>query len=254
MDQAEKMKMLDRIIELVDSKGVSAYEIANNIGLTEAGVGKILNRKSKNPRDNSLVQILNYVERRGESSREVAKPKESYPTNNSKNITVNDPLEFFSTKSGSTFEQLPDGTFRMTVPFVPVQAQASYVSENIDINFFERYKKQTFRVNQTGNGRYLAWQIKNDSMDDGTDEGLKDGDIILTRQLNRIHWKSKFRYTHFPFWVIVTKEDVICKEIINHNVEKGIITCHSLNSEYKDFDLSLNDVKEIYNVIPTLDE
>lgn len=170
------------------------------------------------------------------------------------NIVVNDPAEILPTKSGSVYEPLPDGSFLVTVPFVPVPAQASYASEQIDQEYFKKFQKTHFKVDRVGRGNYLGWQIMNDSMDDGTDDGIKDGEIKLARELGRQHWNSKFRYHSFPFWIIVTKEDVICKEIIDHDVQNGIITCHSLNPDYKDFKLDLREVRQIFNIIPTLND
>ena len=172
---------------------------------------------------------------------------------NLNNIKVNDPLEVYKTSSGNIISELPDGTFEIVVPFVPVQAQANYLSEAYDIDYFKSYKEQKFRVAMRGNGNYLAWQIKNDSMDDGSEDGIKDGDIVLAREVSRQYWRSKLHYHSFRFWIIVTTDDVLCKEIISHNVEQGIITAHSLNPDYKNQDIHLNDVRQLFNIIPTLD-
>ncbi len=40
---------LEKILQLITDKGVTAYEIAQNTSLTEAGIGKIISGKTKRP-------------------------------------------------------------------------------------------------------------------------------------------------------------------------------------------------------------
>lgn len=166
-------------------------------------------------------------------------------------LTVDQPLELFQTKAGSQYEELPNGKYKLTVPFVPVKAQARYVYDYTDAEFISDLQDMTFIVDRVGNGKYLAFEIQNDSMDDNTKESIPDGAVVLARELGRQHWKSKFRTTQYPYWIIVHKSTVLCKEITHHDVEKGIITCHSLNDspEYPDFELHLDDVRQLFNII-----
>lgn len=51
---------LDRILQLVEKHRVTAYKIAQNTGLTEQGVGKILSKKT-NPRRTTTKLILDFL-------------------------------------------------------------------------------------------------------------------------------------------------------------------------------------------------
>ena len=53
-------------------------------------------------------------------------------------------------------------------------------------------------------------------------------------------------------FVIVHKEGVLIKRIVEHNVENGTITVHSLNPIYPDKVISLAEVYQIFNVIEFL--
>lgn len=53
---------LRRILELIESKGVTAYEISKNTSLTEAGIGKILSGKTKRPQKSTIDILINYLE------------------------------------------------------------------------------------------------------------------------------------------------------------------------------------------------
>jgi transcriptional regulator with XRE-family HTH domain len=165
--------------------------------------------------------------------------------------TVNDPLEIFNTKAGSNYEELPNGKYLLTVPMVPVRAQATYISEYTDADYISDLKRISFIVDRVGKGKYQAFEVQNDSMNDGTINSIPDGAIVLGRELGRQHWNSKFNITQYPYWIIVHKNTVLCKEIISHDVEGGTITCHSLNNspEYQDFTIRLDDCRQLFNII-----
>lgn len=58
LTKQERLKIIkDKIKEL----NISAYEIAKNTSLTEAGIGKILNGTVKNPHENTLNSIIEYL-------------------------------------------------------------------------------------------------------------------------------------------------------------------------------------------------
>lgn len=61
MNHLTKQEKLKIILEKIKELNVSAYEIAKNTSLTEAGIGKILNGTVKNPHDNTLNSILHYL-------------------------------------------------------------------------------------------------------------------------------------------------------------------------------------------------
>ena len=61
MNYLTKQEKLRIILDKIKELNVSAYEIAKNTSLTEAGIGKILNGSVKNPHENTLNSILNYL-------------------------------------------------------------------------------------------------------------------------------------------------------------------------------------------------
>jgi predicted transcriptional regulator len=61
LTKQEKLKIIkDKIKEI----NISAYEIAKNTSLTEAGIGKIINGTVKNPHENTLNSIIEYLNKR----------------------------------------------------------------------------------------------------------------------------------------------------------------------------------------------
>lgn len=161
--------------------------------------------------------------------------------------------EFFLENShGSKFYDLGNGKYRMTVKLVPFCAYGRFANEaDVLEPDKEEWEEESFEVSQIARGNYLAFEVKGDSMDDGTRESFEAGDRILVRELNKVHWLDKLRYKDYPYWVVVFDSSVLIKQIINHDTQTGMITFHSLNPspEYCDFQLCVDNIRKLYYVV-----
>ena len=72
---------------------------------------------------------------------------------------------------------------------------------------------------------------------------------MLCRNIDRSLWTNYKLHLRKWNFAIVHKEGIIIKRIIAHNVEAGTITIHSLNPDYRDKVIDLNDVVKIMNVV-----
>lgn len=164
-------------------------------------------------------------------------------------ITEQEP--YFVNSSGVKYFEMPNGRYRMRVPLVPVKAYAKYIDDYRDAEFVNDLEEVEFIVDKVGLGRYYAFEIKGDSMDDGSKRSICDKDIVLARELSQDYWRNRLHNDEFPFWIVVLDNTVVCKQIVTHDVDSCRITCHSLNSspEYADFDLSLNEVRQLCNIV-----
>jgi hypothetical protein len=140
----------------------------------------------------------------------------------------------------------------MEVPLVNQYAYAGYLSGFKDEEYVEKLPTVPFIVDKQYKGKYLCFQIRGDSMDDGTDRSYKEGSIALGRELGRQHWKSKFRIDRYRFVIVHRTEGILIKQIIKHDVEKGILTLHSYNPMYEDLTVKLDDVLQMFNVIKVI--
>ena len=87
-------------------------------------------------------------------------------------------------------------------------------------------------------------------MDDGSKYSFDQGDIVLCREISRDYWKTKLHIKQWNAFVIVHQtEGILIKQIIDHDVENGIITIHSLNPLYEDRQIHLSEVKMLFNVV-----
>lgn len=134
-------------------------------------------------------------------------------------------------------------------PLVSQYAYAGYLSGYEDEEYIEGLPVVPFFADHEAKGNYVAFEVRGDSMDDGTDEGYMEGDRVLGREISPDLWvNSKLHIRKWDF-VIVHTEGILIKRIIAHDVEKHLITIHSLNDMYEDKVLDLKDVRKIFNVI-----
>ncbi|MCX3266590.1 S24 family peptidase [Pedobacter agri] len=151
------------------------------------------------------------------------------------------------------FIELGEGQYLMVMPLVNEYAYAGYLSGYADPEYVEELSKHTIIVTKQHRGTYRAFEVVGDSMDDGTKDSIPDGSIATGREIQRHLWQAKFHTHRFKDYIIVHKTDgILTKRITKHDVEKGIITCHSLNKDkdsYPDFKVDLNDVKQMFNIV-----
>ncbi len=137
----------------------------------------------------------------------------------------------------------------MNFPFVSQRAYAGYTSGFADPEYIESLPTVAFPVDHSPMGNYMVFEVKGDSMYDGTHESYIEGDLLLCREIKMDLWaESKLHFKKWDF-VIVTGEGVLVKRIINHDVAGHKITIHSLNPAYPDKDIDLTEVRQILNVI-----
>lgn len=239
------MNAKDRLLEFLKYLNIGQGAFEKKVGISNGYISKIkesigsnhINKISSIYPELNITWLLN---------------GEGEMLNTSSGDSSNDKnLPYTVTKSGIEYYKFGDTKFMMKVPFVPIQAYARYVDEYRDADTYEGPDYFYFPVDQVFHGKYRAFEIKGDSMDNDTKKSLSNGDVVLGRDLGCDLWKSPLHINDYPNWIIVLDNTIICKQIIKHNIGNGEIICHSLNSDpaYADFSLNLNEVRELYNIV-----
>ena len=159
--------------------------------------------------------------------------------------------EYTTTKNGTKFYEREDGQITMKIPIVPIAALGSPEDEFAELITDYENDTVTIVVDGVHHGRYTAFRVEGDSMDDGTYNGFRKGDIVAVRELARDKWLPKLHFSKWPFWVVVFGNNIRIKEIIAQDETTGDITLHSLNPspEYTDFTLHLDDIQRLFNIV-----
>lgn len=177
------------------------------------------------------------------------------PENTNRNNIVSDTVvigEMPGPGEDNTLIEVGVGRFIMVVPLVPIKAYAGYIDNYNNQEFFEGLGVHTLSVTSNYRGRYMAFVVKGESMSDGSEESINEGTIVTGREIQRHHWRNKLHLHRFEDYVIVHKDGIVTKRIIAHDVERGIITCHSLNPDkgrFPDYDISLDECLQIFNIV-----
>lgn len=159
-------------------------------------------------------------------------------------------VEVLTNTHGNKFYIQEDDRIVIEVLKIPFPAYASYleVSEDETRLLEDEFSNISFPVDHIGRGSYIAFEVKGDSMNGGGIDDTPDGADILCREIGRHLWTSGFRKTRYGS-VLLTKTGIYHKDIVNYNENNGQITLESRNKECEPFQLNLNDVYKIYNVI-----
>lgn len=135
------------------------------------------------------------------------------------------------------------------VPLVSQYAYGGYLSGFSDPEYVSALPTIPFMADREMTGNYVAFEVRGDSMDDGTKFGFVQGEVVICREVERNLWKDcKLHYNKRDF-VIVHEEGILIKRIIAHDVGCHTITIHSLNPEYPDRTINLAEVKQIFSVV-----
>lgn len=230
--------------------GLEIKQKREQLGLTQKELGDLIG--------SSRETIINYEKgkpipkSKSEILHKVLTPESPYlkPVSQEHLVKVS---EDFENKNGNKFIELPNGQYYMLMPLAEFNIQAGFLSTYQDADFLMDLSQHGILVDKPVQGRYVAFRVNGDSMDDGSSNAITRNSVVSTRELQRHHWKDKLRFRDFPYWVIYTTQNKmpLLKEIVHHNVEEGTIVCHSLNDspEFTDFTLHMNDIQALFYVI-----
>lgn len=136
-------------------------------------------------------------------------------------------------------------------PLVPKYMHGGFASGYGDDEYVAALPRYPFIIDgdTLPRGEYYAFEVKGESMDDGTDRSIKEGDICLCRVIAPHLYRDA--PLHFRKWLfaLVTNDGIVIKQITKHDTATGMITLHSYNPLYPDKELKLADVKMVLNVV-----
>lgn len=227
------MEFSEKITALMKLKKVSVDELADYLKVSSVSVRK-WKRGEVTPRSEYMLGIAKKFET------DVSYLLED-GSNSAKETSV------------KTKEQLMDiggGDHVMIVPLVEYYAAAGYMSGWHDTEYLDTLRKHSIIVDKVHFGKYRAFRVKGDSMDNDSRDSISEGDVVTGRSIDREFWKNKLHLHRWLDYVIVHKDEgIVLKRIIKHDVDRGVITCHSLNEIYSDYEINLDDCFELYNIV-----
>ena len=96
---------------------------------------------------------------------------------------------------------------------------------------------------------HRAFEVRDDSMSDGSRYSYEHGDIVIASQIPYRHWWSQIFIYHYDFIIVPRTGGPLLRRVSYHDPGNGLLTLHSLNSLYDDLAIDISEVCDIYNVI-----
>ena len=134
----------------------------------------------------------------------------------------------------------------MEAEYLSIKVQAGYLAgleDNQPIPLQKMLVPKEFEK-----GFYKVIEIEGDSMNDGTPRSICDGDKLLLKEVEGGNYLKKTLPYRNNLFVIVSKEGIVCKQIIAQNIEKECIICHSFNSLHTDYEICFEDIHQLFYV------
>ena len=154
-------------------------------------------------------------------------------------------------KDAHVIKKLAPGKYLVSAPLVMASMYNSYMDNDGDVPFMETLPKISFVIDQVSTARYLAFEISNNSMDNGEVDGIPNRSVVLAKMVSTKKMRTAVRDNPKTLWVIDHKDSIMCKKITDFDTKRGILKCSSLNNspEYADFEINIEDVRQFYSVI-----
>lgn len=227
------MNLKERMFYLIEKEGINPNQF-----YTMSGLGN------------------GYLDKVGDSFRKptVEKIKKTFPHWNMEWI-LNERGDVFIKENNNNIEILEAIPIQQDVVYIPLvnqYAYAGYLDGYSDVTYMEQLPKIPFIVDKEGHGNYIAFEVKGDSMNNGTEESYLEGDRLYCREIGQHLWATSRLHLRKWDFVIAHEDGILIKRIIDHDVENHTITIHSLNDMYPDKVIDLREVRQIFNVIESV--
>jgi hypothetical protein len=135
-------------------------------------------------------------------------------------------------------------------PLISRHAQTEYINRMNEKSYIDTLPTLPVVAEYESKGSYICFEMRDDSMNDGTDNSYNTGDILICRETDFTNRQKKL-YSNKPksFVIVHAHEGITVRQIISHDVEKDIVTVHSPNSMYEDRRMHLQDVKKLFIIL-----
>lgn len=239
----------DRVTYIMNAEGLTYSAMTKEVGLSSASTLFRITRYGQRPQDATLDKILDrypHYSRRwlysGLGPIRLS-PGEATP----KHLPEPDELTPDQLDRSTALPYTPSETMRF--PLVEDPAVAGTLTGFGDPDP-DGVRMIEVPVDRHYHGTYRIFTIRGDSMDDGTTKGLSEGDRVLARSVDRDYWLDGLHTRDWLYFIFVTRtEGIVIKQVTAQDPAKGLFRLHSLNPMYKDFEVSVEEIIAIYNVI-----
>ncbi|AZA82214.1 hypothetical protein C1637_09710 [Chryseobacterium lactis] len=227
------MSVKERLKKYLNHKDIKSIEFTDSIGASQGYINAI--RKSISPDKLAIIKI-------------------KYPDLNIDWLIYGDGRMLYDINSNAIVEEVYKDVIpkiyptHLEVRVVTNKARGGYTDSYYADEYLKDLPVVLVEADKEYKGKYLAFEVDGDSME----PEYYPGDIVICREVKRDLWQYKLHFKEYDFVIAHGTKGIMLKEIVDHNIETGEITCHSLNNgdgRNSDFILNLKEVSFLYNIV-----
>ena len=232
----------DRIGELIEASGKNVGAFSSQIGVAPTVLYNIISGRRSKPSFELLEKIIDAVPNLNLSWL-IQGQGEMYQTNasiNGRQSTLLRNNDRVGTEKILIATQDLHGN--STIPMINRRAAANYLSGFQTQEYFEELDPVILPNYMLKPGQHFLLQVTGDSME----TTFHDGDWVLCRYIERQEWPN---LRDFDCYVLVSQDrGMQLKRIKNRLQEHGFIRCRSDNRTHSPFNMSYEEIVEIWHV------
>lgn len=226
-----------RLIHLLDKKGITIYNLSERTGIAQSTLGRIKNKNAKPNKENRktiadffgvTVEWLIY----GEEKNDVAA-----------NNLIGDDFRTIE-HNGVKYIELPEGKKVAMLPYVDVNMYSYFANNPDSVSKLPYYPYHTVDFLFT---KLMAFRMNDDSMESNNCHTIKRGAVLVANEVNEKTWRMEALYNGSHCFVVISKGLLLIRSL-SYNDGDDYVTLHAKNELYSDSKVLIKDIDRLYKV------
>ncbi|WP_282160109.1 helix-turn-helix transcriptional regulator [Ulvibacterium marinum] len=154
-------------------------------------------------------------------------------------------------EKGHIITKLAPGKYLIYAPLLLTEQYGKFSKQYAKKVFVQTLPRIGFVLDRVSVAHYMAFEISNNSMDDGSLNSIPFKSVVLGKlvQLDKIQGYMQGNPNGAS--ILVYKGNVMCKVISDYNKKTKTVVCKSLNDspEYSDFEIKVGEIDQLYAIL-----
>lgn len=152
---------------------------------------------------------------------------------------------------GHTIAKLAPGKYLILAPLVLSELYGKFSKQYAKKVFVHTLPRTGFVLDRVSVAQYIAFEISNDSMDDGSLKSIPVKAIVLGKLIPHEKLQGHIKTNLGSPSILVYKGNVMCKIIGDYHKRNKTMVCKSLKDspEYTDFEIKIKEIEQLYTII-----
>ncbi len=154
-------------------------------------------------------------------------------------------------EKGHTIIKLAPGKYLVSVPLVMTEQYGIFSKQYAKKGFVHALPRISFVVDRVSVSHYMAFEVSNNSMDNGSLKSIPFKSIVLGKLILLDKLQGHIQSNPDCASILVYKGNVMCKVIGDYDKRNKTVICKSLNDspEYSNFRVKIEEIEQFYTIL-----